>query len=106
MHIDEAEAAFLELKHCEIGHCAWGKMPQLLVLDFAGRIPCGAKNHIVERHTHRQKLVHHIEHVFHPSVHAPDVEVSRDGIGKKPLFHCGDRNPPHEASSTMAHIKN
>src|SRR5262245_52124347 len=80
-------------------------MPQFLSLYLTGRIPRGAKNHVVDRHPHRQKLVHHIEHVFHPGVHATDVEIGGNGIGNEALFHRWYGNPPQKAAASMAHVK-
>src|SRR5215510_1504678 len=105
MHVYEAESAFLEPQYGDVGHGARRQMPQFLALDLSGRIPRGTKNHVVNRHPHRQKLVHHIEHVFHPGVHAPDVEIGGNGIGNEALFHRRHGDPPQKAAASMSHVK-
>src|SRR5712691_1126555 len=81
-------------------------MAQILVADLASRIPCGTKNHIVERHSHREEFVHHVEHVLHSGVHAADVEIGGNGIGQESLSHGGHGNPPGKAPSSMADVEN
>ncbi len=76
------------------------------MFDFVGRIPGRAQNNIFYRHSHVQEFRHHIGHVFHSGIHAPDMQVGRNRIWQEPLMNGGVRLAERKAGATMAYIKN
>src|SRR5205085_8089263 len=63
------------------------------------------RDHVVELHAHGEEFIHDIEHVFHAGIHAADVEVGGNRIGKKALLHGGDGDAPGEAAAAVADVE-
>src|SRR5262249_21764588 len=80
-------------------------MPELLLLDLASGVPCGAQDHVIKRHPQGEKLAHHIEHVFHAGVGTAGVQVCGDRVGKKALLHNWHRDPPGETPAAVPDIE-
>ena len=64
-----------------------------------------SRDHVVERHAHRQELAHHVEHVLHAGVHAADVQVGRDRVGEEAILHRRHRDAPEEAAAAVADVE-
>ncbi len=75
VHVHKPVVAFLQPQHSQVGQSAHREMPEFLMLDLACGIPGRAQDHVFERNSQRQELVHDVQHVFHTRVHAADMQV-------------------------------
>src|SRR3954468_16851637 len=75
------------------------------MVDLASRSPCGPSNHLVHRHSQCQKLAHNVQHVFHASIHASDMKVTRDRVREKALLNSGHDNPPGKAAAAVPYVE-
>src|SRR5215471_16741521 len=76
------------------------------MMDLASRIPCRPENDVVQREAKRKEFAHQIEHVLHSRVHAADVQIGRNGIGKKALPDRRHGYPPCKTPTAVSHVEN
>src|SRR5262245_10832490 len=81
-------------------------MAQVFLVNDLRGIPCRCSDYLLQRHTHIQKLRHHVQLIFHPGIHTSSMQVGANGVWNKTTLERRDCLRETEASTTMTNIEN